>query len=921
MMSLKHFCFTVAAALVLSAGPISAPTSTAFAAETGAESAIKLNYSRFKLDNGLTVIVHEDHKAPVVFVGVWYHVGSKDEPKGKTGFAHLFEHLMFNGTENYDDDYFKPLQEVGATGLNGTTWLDRTNYYQTVPTGGLDRALWMESERMGHLLGAISQEKLDEQRDVVKNEKRQGDNRPYGMAEYLESEGLFPEEHPYHHSTIGSMEDLTNASLEDVKGWFRKYYGATNAVVVLAGDIDVKTARPLMEKYFGDIGPGAPLTRKKSWVPDRTANTAEVMYDNVPQPQIRWLWAVPGRTEQETAQLDLASAILGNGKNSRLYKKLIHELKTATNVSAHVQKFELASIFSISVTLKPETDIKQAEAIVEETLADFLAEGPDKKELARVKAILDGSVIRSLESVSGKGRMLAQGQLYADDPNFINRSLSWMNSADRRDVQKTAQKWLSDGAYQLTILPYGQHKVGKAMADRSKMPGMTKMSALELPPLQEGRLSNGIKVVLAERHTIPVVNLSILFDAGTASDRKGREGAANYALGLMNEGTESLTSLEMANRKEMLGADIDFANDRDSTSISLSALKKNLGPSIELWADVVQNPGFRREDFERDRGIILNNLKQAKINPRSIAMNVLAQKIYGPAHPYGLPRDGSEQSIAAMTLDDLKQFIDAWIRPDKATIFVVGDTTLDEIIPALNRHFGKWKAPKAPAGEKQQLTAAGESRTRILLVDKPGSPQAMILAGQLAPPAGDQRFFDIKAMNEILGGNFSARLNMNLREDKGWAYGAHSGIAAAKGPGLYLFIAPVQIDKTAEAMQEILKEISGLQGGIPPTAEELALMRKNKVLTLPGKFESGAALLGYMIDNAVQGRAYEYAETLPQKYEALTPDMLYKTAQDVLRPDALTWVIVGDLGKIEQKIREMKLGTVEIIDATGRKLR
>ena len=445
-MSFKHLCLFAAAAFFILPGSFSS-MAVSVAAEKSSENAIQLNYERFTLDNGLTVIVHEDHKAPVVFVGVWYHVGSKDEPTGKSGFAHLFEHLMFNGTENYDFDYFKPMQEIGATELNGTTWLDRTNYYQTVPTGGLDRALWMESERMGHLLGVISQEKLDEQRDVVKNEKRQGDNRPYGMAEYLESEGLFPKNHPYHHSTIGSMEDLSNASLDDVKTWFTKYYGATNAVVVLAGDIDLKTAKIMMEKYFGDIGPGVPLTRKMSWVPDRTINTAEIMYDNVPQPQVRWLWAVPGRTSKAAAELNLASAILGSGKNSRLYKKLIHNLKIATDLSVDIQKFELSSIFSVSVTLKPDADVDQAKKIVEKTLADFLEAGPETQELTRVKAILDAELIRSLESVSGKGQMLATGQLYAENPNFINVILAWMSEATRDDVRNTARKWLSDGSY------------------------------------------------------------------------------------------------------------------------------------------------------------------------------------------------------------------------------------------------------------------------------------------------------------------------------------------------------------------------------------------------------------------------------------------------------------------------------------------
>jgi len=905
-MGFKQFCLAVTGLLLLVISQIS----------YGAD-AVQLDYERFKLDNGLTVIVHEDHKAPVVFVGVWYHVGSKDEPEGKSGFAHLFEHLMFNGTENYDADYFKPLQEVGATGMNGTTWLDRTNYYQTVPTGGLDRALWMESERMGHLSGAISQEKLDEQRKVVKNEKRQGDNRPYAMAEYLESEGLFPKDHPYHHSTIGSMEDLENASLDDVKGWFSKYYGATNAVVVLAGDIDVKTAKILMKKYFGDVGPGVPLTRKKSWVPDRKQNTADVMYDKVPQPQVRWLWAVPGRTEEETAQLSLAAAILGAGKNSRLYKKLIHETELATAVSVNVGKFELASIFSITVTIKPDADIDQVKEIVDRTMAEFLKNGPGRKELARVKAILDGNMIRSLESVSGKGRMLATGQLYSGDPNFINKSLGWMNEAGRKDIRKTSAKWLSNGSYQLTILPYGDHKAGEVMANRSKMPGMTKTAALKLPPLQEGRLQNGIKVILAERHTIPVVNMSIQFDAGTVSDQNGRAGTAYYAFELMNEGTKSLTSLEMANAGEMLGADINFTNGLDTSSISLSSLKKNLAPSIALWADVVQNPGFRPEDLERDRAIHLNRLKQARINPRAVAMNLLARKVYGKTHPYGLERQGTEQSLKAMTRDDLFGFINAWIRPDNATIFVVGDTSLADIMPLLEKNFGKWKAPKSLAGQKQIPDVTRHARARIFLVDKPGAPQATIIAGQTAPSFSDSRFFDLNAMNEILGGNFSSRLNMDLREDKGWSYGAYSGIISAKGPGLYVFIAPVQIDKTAEAMREILKVVSAIRGTTPPTEDELAPMRKNKVLTLPGRFESGRALLGYIMDNEIRGRDYKYAETLPERYQNVSSDLILKVARDILRPDSLTWIVVGDLSKIEQKIRDLHMGEVEIIDAEG----
>ena len=418
---------------------------------------VEIPYERFELENGLRVVVHEDRKAPIVAVGVWYHVGSKDEKPGKTGFAHLFEHLMFNGSENFDDEYFKPFEEVGATAMNGTTWFDRTNYFQNVPTPALEMALWMESDRMVHLLGAVTQEKLDNQRGVVQNEKRQGDNQPYGLVEYHELEGLFPKGHPYRWSTIGSLEDLDAATLDDVKEWFRENYGAANTVLVLAGDINAAEARPLVEKYFGNIAAGPPLAKRQTWVPDKSTVTRERLFDRVPQARIYRSWVVPGRTTPTRAHLDLAATVLGSGKNSRLHKALVYDAQVASGVSASVEPHELASIFRITATLHPGVDVSRVSAMIDEIVSEFLSKGANRAELDRAKTKINAAFVRGVEEVggfSGKATVLAQGELYARDPDFYATRLDWLNGASSSQVQEAAKSWLNRAYHQIDVLPY-----------------------------------------------------------------------------------------------------------------------------------------------------------------------------------------------------------------------------------------------------------------------------------------------------------------------------------------------------------------------------------------------------------------------------------------------------------------------------------
>lgn len=880
---------------------------------------VNLDYEKFQLDNGLTVIVHEDRKAPVVGVSIWYHVGSKDEPEGKTGFAHLFEHLMFGGSENVPE-WDTPLEEAGQTDANGTTWFDRTNYFQTVPTPALDRVLFMESDRMGHLLGAVTQEKLDNQRGVVQNEKRQGDNQPYGRAEYAVLAGLLPAGHPYSHSTIGSLEDLDAASLEDVKGWFQQYYGAANTVLVLAGDIDAQTARPLVEKYFGDIEAGPPLTQSKANAPALDVNKREVMLDLVPQPRIDRNWVAPGRTTKDALHLTLAADILGGGKTSRLYRKLVDELQIATSVSANMQGQELLSFYSVTVDATEDADLDQVVTEMEGVIDAFLAKGPTRAELARAKTSIKAGVIRGLEKVGGfggKAATLAEGELYAGDPGFILKQLDWMEEATAQDILAVAHSVMNAGYYQLDILPYADYTTTPSDVDRSAgIPGIDNSPELVFPDIQEATLSNGMNVVLAERSAIPVVEISVQFDAGYAADsvEGGKLGAASFTGAMLDEGAGRRSALEIAETLEGLGATLRAGSNLDNTGVSMSALNENLAPSLGILADVLRDPAFDEEEIEKLRSRWIAGIEQEKASPVQLALRELPPEIYGEDHAYGVPFTGSGtiDSITSLTRQDLVDFHATWLRPDNATIFVVGDTTLDEIQPLLEQSLGGWRAPNSPVPQKNIAEVALPERAKVIIVDKPGSPQSLILAGHVAPPSNAPNNVAISAMNDVIGGQFSARVNMNLREEKGWAYGAYTFFQGARGQRPWMVYAPVQTDKTKDSLAELIRELNDYKTTRPATATEIDRVILSNTRSLPGAFETADDVLGSLVSSARYGRPWDYPATLTPRYEALDAGEITAAANEVIHPESLVWLVVGDREKIEADIRALNIGDVEI---------
>ena len=895
-------------------------------------SEVAIPHQEFQLENGLTVLVHTDRKAPVVGVAMWYNVGSKDEPRGKSGFAHLFEHLMFNGSENLPGDYFEYLQQIGATDYNGTTDFDRTNYFQTVPTGALERALFMESDRMGYLLGAVTQAKLDNQRGVVQNEKRQGDNQPGGLVFYEILENLFPQGHPYRDSPIGSMADLDAASLQDVRNWFRDRYGPNNAVLVLAGDVDEATARPLVEKYFGSIARGPVNTPAQAEVPVLSEPKSSVMKDRVAAVTVSRYWPMPGLLDRQLVALDVGGSVLGGLASSRLDKILVRDEKTAVSVSAGLFPMQRVGIFFAQATVKPGVDPALVERRLDEIIAQYVAEGPNADEVARAATSEVGNRIRALEQVGGfggKAVTLAEGEVIAGDSDFYRRTLANYATVTPDEIRTAMAQWLTKPAFSLRLEPGERppYEEAKAVAEapakpagrtnvtrKREIPPLASMQALDFPDVQHVRLSNGIELHYAQRSAVPVTQVALSFDAGYAADAPAGRGLQNLTLTLLDEGTETRTSQQLAEEEERLGAQISASGNADRSSVGMSALSANLAPSLDLLADIVRNPAFAPAEVERVRAQILTAISQQMKDPSAMASRALPALLYGETHPYATTAIGDPQAVERFTRDDLLAFKDRWLRPDNVEIFVVSDRPLAEIQAELDSRFGTWQPPSAPAGEKQFASPPERPASpRIVLIDRPQSPQSVIVAGQVTPvdPRGDVTA--LTSANDIIGSNFLGRINMDLRETKGWSYGVRGNLSLNEKAVPYVVSAPVQADRTGDSIVALATNYRDFLTVKGATDEELSRVIANNIQQLPGRFETSAAVLQGMVANDLLGRPDNYYELLAGRYRAQTRATLDEAIRGALVPEGWVWVVVGDAAKIRPQLEKLGM-PIEVVE-------
>jgi zinc protease len=990
---LLSICVAAAASVGLASCATSEGASTGAApraAATGNAAAeallerINIPYERFTLANGLTVVVHTDRKAPVVAVSMWYNVGSKDEVPGRTGFAHLFEHLMFNGTENAPGDFFEHLEDIGATDVNGTTNPDRTNYFQTVPTGALDRALFLESDRMGHLLGAVTQETLDAQRGVVQNEKRQGDNQPFGLQRYYIFENLTPRGHPYHHSTIGSMADLNAASMEDVGTWFRNNYGPNNAVLVLAGDIDAATARPMVERWFGAIPRGPDVVERPIEIPTLPAPLHREVTDQIATTRIMRFWTVPGWTSEEQPMLSLAASVLGGLNSSRLDNALVRGEEIAVSVVSSAQPFEDLGVFVVQADVKPGVDPALVARRMDEITAEFLRDGPTAAELER--AVMSGlsSQLNGLESVGGfggKAVALAQGQLYTGNPGFYREQLRRFASATPAQVREVANRWLSRPVFGLiyrpgartdtgdgrggavrdvaaaepfapahyrapssanerafgSTMPLGESVVqqtavpatpppaaaaapdpatitaGPRGAPRSP-PELQPLGNLDFPAIERGRLRNGIPVYFARRATVPTLRVSVLFDAGIAADSRDRAGTQTLMLNLMSEGTTTRDSRTLAEEQERLGASVSAGFGTDRTSIGMYLLRANMRPSLALLADVIRNPAFAPSEIERLRNQQLTGIAQELNSPNGLANRVAGPLLFGRDHPYGaIAGSGTVASVRAITRDDLTTFHQSWIRPDNAQIFVAGDSDLRTVLRELNATLGDWQNPAVARGVKNFAAPIPVQTPRILFVNRPNSPQSVIIAAQVLGITGRDDQVVIRAANEVLGGGFLSRINMNLRERRNWSYGAGSSIGGQEQQVTFRVTAPVQADRTADSILEIINDVGAFRGAAGVNAAELTRTINSNTRSLPGSFESSSDVLGGMQDIIIRNRADDYYEQLPGRYQAMTAAQLDEALRAQVDPSRFVFIVVGDQSVVMPQLQRLVI-PIQVVD-------
>jgi predicted Zn-dependent peptidase len=884
---------------------------------------INIPFTRYVLENGLTLIVHEDHKAPIVAVNIWYHVGSKNEKAGRTGFAHLFEHLMFNGSEHFDNDYFQALEAIGATDLNGTTSNDRTNYFQNVPTAALDQVLFLESDRMGHLVGAIDQEKLDEQRGVVQNEKRQGENQPYGRTYDIITPATFPKGHPYSWTVIGSMEDLNAASLEDVKEWFKTYYGPSNAVLSIAGDVNPADILARVKKYFGDIPPGPTLIKPEVNVAKRIEETRGYFEDHVPEARISMVWNVPQWGSKEATLLDLVTDILSSGKTSRLYKKLVYEDQTASSAYAYMDPMEIAGNFYMEASVKPGKSASEVEATMNSVLKEFLEKGPTQEELDRVRSNYFSNFLKGIERIGGfggKSDILATNEVYGGSPDYYKTTLKYIADATLEDIQKVSRDWLTTGKYVLVCMPFPELKAEGPGVDRSKLPELGTPVPSSFPALQKATLKNGLNVVLAQRKGVPTVVGNLVFNAGYASDMLGKAGLASLAMDMIDEGTKTLDALQISEKLQLLGARISSNSDMDASYLNFNTLVPTLDPTLDMFADILLNPSFPQKEFDRLKTEHLNSIEQEKSQPFGMALRVLPSVIYGKGHAYGNPLYGTgyEATVKAITPQDVRKFYDTWLKPNNATLVVVGDVQMADLVSKLESRLAGWKKADVPKVTVAQVSASAGKK--LYLLDKPESTQSLIIGAYATLPYGKISQPALNAMNNILGGDFVSRLNMNLREDKHWSYGAGSVVLDAKGQRPYVAYVSVQLDKTKESIQEIDKEMKAIVGDKPITADEFNRVQRNMTLQLPGMWETNGSVAGSVVEQIKFNLGDDYYKTYDAKVRKLTQAELQQTGQQLVKPEQILWFVVGDKAKIGDSLKGLGYEVIEI-DADGNVLK
>jgi zinc protease len=903
----------------------------------------ELPVEKYTLPNGLEVVLHEDHTTPIVGVNFWYKVGSKNEKRGRTGFAHLFEHLMFQGSKNHDSEYFGPIEKVGAQ-INGSTNNDRTNYFETLPADALELALWLESDRMGFLLPALTQAKLDNQRDVVKNERRQRvDNQPYGQSFEKLDETLYPPGHPYHHSVIGSMADLSAASLEDVSAFFRTYYAPNNASLVIAGDIDVPKTKALVEKYFGPIPRGPAVAAIKPDTPVLKEPKHVTMTDRVTLPLARLVWPTVSRGHADEPALDVLSIVLGQlDKENRLFRALMYNRQIAARVGAGHRTSDLAGEFGVFLNAKPGQSLDELVKIADGEIKTLRDEGPTDDEVHKAQNSQESSLVLGLQATGRKADFLNQMNVEYGDPQAYKAEMKKLFAVKAADVKRVAAKYLTPNRVRLDVTPGPPTPRAPEVAvdpksqapvvsppvvavkdtfDRSKQPEVgSAPPKFAPPPVVRRKLSNGLEVLIAERHGLPILSLELVVKGGETLVAADRDGLAAMTASLLTEGTATRDALKLAGELAEIGASIEAEGGLESSHVNLTTLTKHTAKALALYTDVLLHPSFPQKELSRLRGQRLAAIRARSDHPEKVAGVVFPRLLYGDDHPYARPEGGTLKSVEAISRDDVVGFHKRVYLPNNAALIVVGDTTPEAITDVLEKALKDWK-PGAAEHSTRPATPSPARETAVYLVDKPSAAQSYLAIGEVGLPRKTPDYVPLTVTNAVVGGQFSSRLNLNLREDKGYSYGIRSTFKFRLGPGPFEASGSVQTAVTKEALVEMVKELTDVAGPRPVTAAELTFAKDRIIRGFPNKFETTADVASTLVDLILYDLPDDYFTTYPSKVEAVTVDDARRVARQYLHPDKLTIVVVGDKSKVEGPLKTLPYGKViHELDPEGKPL-
>ena len=879
---------------------------------------VTIAFEKATLSNGLDVILHQDHSIPLVSVNVWYHVGSKDEEIGRTGFAHLFEHVMFEGSEHHNKSYFEPLQKAGAN-LNGSTTPDRTNYWEDVPSNYLELALWLESDRMGFLLEALDQQRFDIQRDVVKNERRQTyENRPYGMAYWNIQSALFPLPHPYHWMTIGSQEDLDAASLEDVKEFFGRYYSPSNASLAIAGDFQRDQTLELVNRYFGDLPPGPPLPRKGRRDSGLSGRLELEMRDKVSLPRLYVSWPTPPDFSEDDAPLELLQAILSDGLSSRLHRSLVYEQQIAQSVAIRYHPAEIAGQFTVQVTAAPGHELAEVEEATDAEMERLGREPPTEEEIARVKNRIEASHYRQLARVGGFGGradQLNHFNVLARDPGLINSSLERYLAVQREDILRVSESVLNRHQVRLRVLPEQPlQSTSAAAVDRTAMPVPAQEPAFIPPTPLRSRLDNGLEIMVVEQPGLPIVAFGIMLRAGATTDPKNLPGLSNFTGQMLAEGTSTRSSLDIASAFDFIGSRLSIDVRREYTLLATEILSKHWPTALELVADLIKNPTFPEHELERVRREHLTDIRRGKDDPTVVAEQIMSGLVFDQETGYSHPIQGTEAALESLTRDDVVARFKEAYGPVDATLIVAGDVSLGDVVQQAQAALGDWQA-QTPAGSGRDAVPDGKANSAtIYLVDRPGAAQSVIRALHTTIPRHHPDYFGLLLLNNAFGGQFAARLNQNLRQDKGYSYGYHSVVQWYLGPSLLYAGGSVETNVTKESVAETLREFNDVHRDRPISQDELDTAKAGILQSYPASFERPSQLISHLLQLALYDLPNDYFQTVRPNIEAVSLEGVQRIGVELIQPDQLCVLVVGDRRTIEPGLRELELPVVLLDD-------